>query len=77
MPQKSPRPRTEKQAGRYRPRDEGGLLTVEEAAELLITSPDTVRAWVREGLLPAIRRGRLTYLRGDDVEAFIHAARQG
>lgn len=71
MPQSSPRPRTGKEAGPRPPRDESGLLTLEEAAELLITSPDTVRAWVREGLLPAVRRGRLTYLREEDVEAFI------
>lgn len=34
------------------------VVTPEEAAEMLVTSPATVRGWIREGLLPAYRQGR-------------------
>ena len=34
------------------------VLTPEEAAELTITSPATVREWIKEGSLPAYRQGR-------------------
>lgn len=34
------------------------LLTVEEAAERLKMNPQTVRRWIRQGLLPAAKIGR-------------------
>lgn len=34
------------------------LLTVDEAAELLRVTAQTVRRWVAEGRLPALRLGR-------------------
>jgi len=34
------------------------LLTVEEAAERLKMNPQTVRRWIRRGLLPAAKVGR-------------------
>lgn len=35
------------------------LLTVDEAALILRTPPETVRHWLREGDLPSLRFGRL------------------
>jgi excisionase family DNA binding protein len=37
--------------------DDGELLTVEEAASILKVKPSTVRHWVREGRMPALRLG--------------------
>lgn len=38
-----------------------GWLTVYEVAGRLLARPDTVKAWIREGLLPTEDRGRLGY----------------
>jgi excisionase family DNA binding protein len=37
--------------------DDGEILTVEEAAAILKVKPSTVRHWVREERMPAIRLG--------------------
>jgi len=37
------------------------MLTVEEAAERLKMNPQTLRRWIRSGLLPATRVGRKEY----------------
>ncbi len=47
------------------------LLTTREAAEMLRVSPKTVWAWIRRGLLPAVRVGRLWRVRASDLEAFV------
>ncbi|MBI2755658.1 MAG: helix-turn-helix domain-containing protein [Chloroflexi bacterium] len=36
---------------------EGRLLTVHEAAERIRSSPETVRRWIRQGKLSAVRPG--------------------
>jgi excisionase family DNA binding protein len=46
------------------------LLTVEEVAERFRVNPQTVRRWIRRGLLPAAKVGGKEWrLRAEDVEA--------
>ncbi len=50
------------------------LFTVAEAASILGVSRKLVGAWIREGVLPAIRLGpgqRLLRIRRSDLEAFV------
>lgn len=51
------------------------LLTAPEVADQARVSPETVRRWVREGLLPAIElpSGRLRF-RPEDIEALLTKA---
>jgi excisionase family DNA binding protein len=47
-------------------------LTVYQVAGRLLARPDSVRAWIRDGLLPAEDQGRLGYrVPRQAVEAFI------
>jgi excisionase family DNA binding protein len=50
------------------------LLTLEEAAEVLKVSPQTVRTWVAVGKIRAVKLGKLVRVRPADLEAFIHDA---
>lgn len=34
------------------------VCTPEEAAEAMVTSPNIIRGWIRDGLLPAYKSGR-------------------
>jgi excisionase family DNA binding protein len=43
------------------PEGSGDWLTVYEVAGRLLARPDSVRAWIRDGRLPADDRGRLGY----------------
>ena len=53
-------------------------MTTEEVAELLRTSPETVRFWRSRGRGPkSFRVGRRVLYARSDVEAFIAAAREG
>jgi excisionase family DNA binding protein len=47
------------------------LLTVQEVAALLRTSPRTVRRWANEGRLRAVRIGRSIRFRADDLAHLI------
>jgi len=49
------------------------LLTLAEAAEMLNTTPDTIRRWTNEELLPCVRLGprRDRRFRRSDVERAI------
>lgn len=52
-------------------------MTTEEVAELLRTSPETVRFWRTRGRGPkSFRVGRRVLYARSDVEAFIAAARR-
>lgn len=47
------------------------VLTVEQAAEYLQMHKGTVYRYIREGLLPAVRLGKVYRLLRRDVEAFL------
>ena len=46
----------------------GQLITVEDAAKLLSCSPAAVRKWLYQKRLRAVKIGRLTRLRLEDIE---------
>lgn len=54
------------------------LLSTDEVAELLAVSPKTVRRWIAEGELPAVKLQRLWRVRSADLERLLegesHAA---
>jgi excisionase family DNA binding protein len=58
------------------------FLTVAEIAELLKLNPQTLRNWIDQGQLPAVRIGRRVRIRRSDFERLVqegysgHAARQ-
>ena len=47
------------------------LLKIDQAAEMLAIQPKTVMSWTRKGLLPAIKIGRTTRYRPEDVQHLI------
>jgi excisionase family DNA binding protein len=51
------------------------ILTVEQAADFLQVHKITVYRYIREGLLPAVKLGKMYRLFSRDVEAFLHAMR--
>jgi excisionase family DNA binding protein len=54
--------------------DDDGLLTVREVAEQLRLTQQTVRQWIRDAKLPAIRAGERKYLvRRSDLRRVIVA----
>lgn len=51
------------------------ILTVEQAADFLQVHKITVYRYIREGLLPAVKLGKLYRLFSRDVEAFLQQMR--
>lgn len=51
------------------------LLDTKGAAKLLAISEWTVRAYIREGKLNAVRIGRLVRLEVSEIQAFVQAAK--
>ncbi|MBX6377718.1 MAG: helix-turn-helix domain-containing protein [Clostridia bacterium] len=49
----------------------GELLTVQEVAERLKVSAKTVRRWIQEGRLSAVRAGSLWRVREEALDAFL------
>lgn len=50
------------------------LLSVQEAADALCVSADTVRRWIADGLLPVEpATGRLLRIRGENVEGLLRS----
>lgn len=51
------------------------ILTVEQAADFLQVHKMTVYRYIREGLLPAVRLGKMYRLFSRDLEAFLQQMR--
>jgi len=51
------------------------LLTVLEIARALRVNPQTVRNWIRDGALPAVKLGRCVRIRRGDLETYLEASR--
>jgi len=52
------------------------MYTVDEVAELLHVHPQTVRTWIRGGLLGSHKVGRYDRISDDQVAAFLDARRR-
>jgi excisionase family DNA binding protein len=53
------------------------FLTVNEVAERVKTTPETIRIWIRKGLLPGYKIGKGLRVREDELDAFVRALRVG
>ena len=54
------------------------LLTVEDAAKVLLVKPTTVREWLKAGKLKGVKVGnRLWRVRESELEAFLSAVGRG
>jgi excisionase family DNA binding protein len=51
------------------------LRTIDETAKILNVSPRTVRRYIRAGLLPVHRFGRLVRISDDDIAVLLAASR--
>lgn len=51
------------------------FLTVAEVAEMLKLNPQTVRNWIDQGSLPALRVGRRVRIRRSDFERLLEEGR--
>ncbi|MDR7542645.1 MAG: helix-turn-helix domain-containing protein [Armatimonadota bacterium] len=60
---------------RHAPTLDREILTVEQAADFLQVHKITVYRYIREGLLPAAKLGKMYRLFSRDVEAFLEAMR--
>ena len=50
------------------------LLTVPQVAEEFQVTAQTIRNWIDQGVLPAVRVGRAFRVRGEDVDALLERA---
>jgi len=53
------------------------FLTVAEVAELLKLNPQTLRNWIDQGQLPAVRIGRRVRIRRADFDRLVHEGYTG
>jgi excisionase family DNA binding protein len=60
---------------RHAPTPDREILTVEQAADFLQVHKITVYRYIREGMLPAVKLGKMYRLFSRDVEAFLRAMR--
>ncbi len=56
---------------------EDSFLTVAEVAEVLKLNPQTVRNWIDQGSLPALRVGRRVRIRRSDFERILAESYSG
>lgn len=53
------------------------ILTPEQVAERLAVTPKAVREWLKSGMLPGRKIGRLWRIRERDYDAFVAPNNQG
>jgi excisionase family DNA binding protein len=53
------------------------LITIAEASHLLAVSQVTLRRWIRGGLVPSVRLGRIRRVRVGDVAALTRVGLHG
>lgn len=58
---------------------EPAFRTIEGTADYFGVNEVTVRRWVRAGLLPAVKVGKVVRFRQEDIDAFVaaHRVRRG
>ncbi len=56
---------------------ESKLLTVPQVADVFQVTAQTIRNWIDQGLLPAVRVGRAYRIRREDVGKLVDQARAG
>lgn len=52
-----------------------GLITVEEMARRLNITPRAAREWLKKGIIPGIKLGRIWRIDEKDLEEFIRKAK--
>lgn len=52
------------------------LLTISESAKRLNITERTLRKWLREGVLPGVKMGRIWRVDDQDLEEFIHQSKK-
>lgn len=53
------------------------VLTLKEIAERLKLHPNTLRRYIKEGKLPAMKFGRVWRVEEEDLKEFMRANKQG
>lgn len=53
------------------------VLTLKEIAEKLKLHPNTLRRYIKEGKLPAMKFGRVWRVEEEDLKEFMRANKQG
>ena len=51
------------------------LYSPEEVAEMLGVTPNAVRGWLRDGVMPAFKFGKVWRIKEADLEAFVEKSR--
>ena len=47
------------------------MMTIRDVAQQMKVSPRTVQRWIRRGLLPAVRVGKVVRIRQEDLLGFL------
>jgi len=59
------------------PTQVGTLYTTNEVAKMLRVHQRTIQVWIRDGMLPAVRYGKLLRIRQADLAAFGEVVSKG
>jgi len=52
------------------------IYTIEQAAEILLIKPRTMREWIRQGKVKAFKLGDLVRIHEEDLQEFIDSERR-